>query len=146
MACHFSYDKDLIGEMVAGIRVHYKGMFAFGIDHTVVNVTKDRVWIREAAWPESSNSARPNPQWLLKDQFDGKLPESFRLEPGRLPEIRSRRFAIWRSSRANTHRRISCEEVRELPKDLSPMKLLGGFGRLGGPGGPGAAGRARCGK
>jgi len=137
MACHFSYDKDLIGEMVAGIRVHYKGMFAFGIDHTVVNVTKDRVWIREAAWPESSNSARPNPQWLLKDQFDGKLPESFpprtwTVAGNQEQEIRDLEI----KSSEYTPKDQLREEVRELPKDLSPMKLLGGFGGLGGPGGP----------
>jgi ribonuclease Z len=57
--------------------MHYKGMFAFGIDHTVVNVTKDRMWIREAALPEASNTARPNPQWILKDQFGGVVPTAF---------------------------------------------------------------------
>jgi ribonuclease Z len=32
MASHVSFDKELIGEMVAGVRTHYPGMFAFGID------------------------------------------------------------------------------------------------------------------
>lgn len=62
MATHLSFDRELIGEMMAGVRMHYKGLFAFGIDHTVVNVTKDRVWLREAALPETTNIARPDLQ------------------------------------------------------------------------------------
>jgi ribonuclease Z len=74
MATHISFDRELIGEMMAGVRMHYKGMFAFGIDHTVVNVTKDRLWIREAALPETTNTARPSMQWLLMNNFGGKIP------------------------------------------------------------------------
>ena len=75
MATHVSYDRELIGEMMAGVRMHYKGMFAFGIDHTVVNVTKDHVWIREAAVPETTNTARASAEWLIQNQFDGKRRE-----------------------------------------------------------------------
>jgi len=74
MATHVSFDRELIGEMTAGVRMHYKGLFAFGIDHTVVNVTKDRVWMREAALPDTTNIARPDLQWTLQNQFDGKVP------------------------------------------------------------------------
>ena len=74
MATHVSFDRELIGEMMAGVRAHYKGMFAFGIDHTVVNVTKDRVWIREAALPETSNVARPSLEWMIQNNFGGKVP------------------------------------------------------------------------
>ena len=74
MATHLSYDRELVGEMIAGVRTHYEGMFAFGIDHTVVNVTKDKLWIREAALPETSNTARATPEWLLANQFDGQMP------------------------------------------------------------------------
>jgi ribonuclease Z len=74
MATHLSFDRELIGEMMAGVRLHYKGMFAFGIDHTVVNVTKDHIWIREAALPEATNIARPSMEWILQNQLDGKIP------------------------------------------------------------------------
>jgi ribonuclease Z len=74
MATHVSFDRELIGEMMAGVRTHYKGMFAFGIDHTVVNVTKERVWIREAAFPETTNSARPTMEWIIQNNFGGKIP------------------------------------------------------------------------
>ena len=76
MATHVSYDRELVGEMVAGVRTHYRGMFAFGIDRTVVNVTKDRVWIREAAFPETSNTNRPSPEWTMQHEFDGHAPEA----------------------------------------------------------------------
>ena len=75
MACHISFDRELIGEMMAGVRMHYKGLFAFGIDHTVVNVTKEHVWIREAALPETSNTARASNEWMIQNQFDGRIPE-----------------------------------------------------------------------
>lgn len=74
MATHVSYDRELIGEMMAGVRQHYKGLFAFGIDHTVVNVTKDRIWLREAAFPETTNVARASQEWMLQNIFGGKLP------------------------------------------------------------------------
>ena len=74
MVTHVSFDRELIGEMMAGVRTHYKGLFAFGIDHTVVNVTKDQVWIREAALPETTNTARPSVEWMIQNNFAGKNP------------------------------------------------------------------------
>ena len=75
MATHLSFDHEPIGEMMAGVRRHYKGLFAFGIDNVVVNVTKDRVWIREAALPETTNIARPDVQWMIEHNFGGEVPE-----------------------------------------------------------------------
>jgi len=125
MASHVSFDRELIGEMTAGVRVHYKGMFAVGIDHTVVNVTKDRLWIREAAWPEVSNTARPNPQWMLKEQFGGKVPEAFppmtwtakdnQEQAVRDLEIKPEEYTPKDQLR---------KEVREWPADMTPAKLM----------------------
>ncbi len=75
MTTHFSYDQELIGEAMAEVRTHYKGMFAVGIDHTVVNVTRDAIWIREAALPNTANNPRPNPQWMVKELFGGQVPK-----------------------------------------------------------------------
>jgi ribonuclease Z len=80
MACHVSYDRELVGEMLAGLRMHYKGLFAFGIDHTVVNVTKDRIWMREAALPETTNTARPSMEWMLQNNFGGKPPSEITIK------------------------------------------------------------------
>ena len=74
MATHLSFDHEPIGEMMAGVRRHYKRLFAFGIDNVVVNVTKDRVWIREAALPETTNIARPDVQWMIEHNFGGEVP------------------------------------------------------------------------
>jgi ribonuclease Z len=74
MATHVSFDRELVGEMLAGVRMYYKGLFAFGIDHTVVNVTKGNVWIREAALPETTNVVRPTQEWMFQNIFDGKMP------------------------------------------------------------------------
>ena len=53
----------MIPEIVAGIRVHYSGLFQFGApDVVVVNVTKDAIWTRKAAIPEAGNMARPSPR------------------------------------------------------------------------------------
>jgi ribonuclease Z len=80
MATHVSFDRELIGELMSGIRMHYAGLFAFGIDRTVVNVTKERVWIREASLPETSNTLRGDPEWLFQHELDGKLPEPRNVE------------------------------------------------------------------
>jgi ribonuclease Z len=80
MVTHVSYDRELIGEMMAGVRMHYKGLFAFGIDHTVVNVTKDHIWMREAALPETTNTPRPSMEWLLQNNFGGKLPSKMTIK------------------------------------------------------------------
>jgi hypothetical protein len=73
-ATDVSYDRELMGEMMAGVRMHAKGLFALGIDHTVVIVTRDRVWRREAALREITNIARPRAEWLLQNNFGGKIP------------------------------------------------------------------------
>jgi ribonuclease Z len=74
MATHLSFDRELVGEMIAGIREHYTGLFAFGIDNVVVNVTKDAIWIRDAALPETANIARPDTQWMVENNFGGTVP------------------------------------------------------------------------
>ena len=70
MITHVSYDEELVPEIIAGIRVHYSGLFQFGApDVVVVNVTKDAVWTRKAAIPEAGNMARPSPREAV-DLFD----------------------------------------------------------------------------
>ena len=42
MVTHTAYDEDLLPEILAGMRVHWDGLFQFGApDGVVVNVTKD---------------------------------------------------------------------------------------------------------
>jgi ribonuclease Z len=127
MATHVSFDKEVIGEMIAGVRMHYKGMFAFGIDHTVVNVTKDRVWIREVAIPASSSVARPNPQWLLKEVFGGRPPTSF---PKPKFTFAGNQEQEVRDLEIDPALYTPKDQVRKWerawPDDVSPAELLGG--------------------
>jgi ribonuclease Z len=61
MVTHIEYEQDLVNEVTAGVREHWDGLFAFGApDVVVVNVTKDAIWIREAALPGMAGSPRPN--------------------------------------------------------------------------------------
>jgi hypothetical protein len=73
MVTHTSYDEELIPEIIAGIRVHYSGLFQFGApDVVVVNVTKDAIWTRKAAIPEAGNMARPSAREAI-ELFDLSL-------------------------------------------------------------------------
>ena len=70
MVTHTAYDEDLLPEIIAGIRVHWDGLFQFGApDGIVVNVTKDAVWTRNSALSEAASPARPSPS-EAKELFD----------------------------------------------------------------------------
>ncbi len=61
MVTHMDYDENMIPEILAGIRTHWHGLFQFGApDVVVVNVTKESIWTRKAALPESAMPVRPN--------------------------------------------------------------------------------------
>ena len=63
MVTHVGYDEMEVPEILAGIRVHYKGLFQFGApDVVVVNVTKDAIWTRKAALPDAANPRQPSPR------------------------------------------------------------------------------------
>ena len=62
MVTYTATDEDLLPEILAGIRVHWDGLFQFGApDGVVVNVTKDAVWTRNSALSEAASSARRAP-------------------------------------------------------------------------------------
>lgn len=73
MATHLAYDEEQVPEMVAGVRTHWNGLFQFGApDGVVVNVTKNAIWTRKAALPESTNFARPSAREAM-ELFDISL-------------------------------------------------------------------------
>ena len=83
MVTHTSFDEELIPEILAGIHVHYKGLFQFGApDVVVVNVTKDAIWTRKAALPEAGNMAKPSPREaaelfdLTPDNLEVRFPDA----------------------------------------------------------------------
>jgi ribonuclease Z len=93
-----------------------------------VNVTKDGLWIREAALPEASNTARPNPQWMLKEQFGGVVPPAF---PPLTYTVRGNQEQAIRDLEikpdAYTPEDQRRPEVREWPADMTPGALMSAF-------------------
>lgn len=78
MVTHYGQDEDIEAEMLAGIRAHYHGLFEFGVDVAVVNVTKDSMWYRKAVLPEKSGAVPPMREIAKKAAKAGvELPETF---------------------------------------------------------------------
>ena len=60
MGTHVSYDEYVMPEIVAEVRTHWKGPFQFGApDMVVVNMTKDKLWVRDGVVPDYPNAAPP---------------------------------------------------------------------------------------
>jgi ribonuclease Z len=60
MTTHMSYDAYSNTELLAQIRNTWKGPFHFGApDMIVVNMTADKIWVRDGVLPEYSNVAAP---------------------------------------------------------------------------------------
>src|SRR5262249_41755851 len=60
MGTHVSFDPYAIPEIIAEVREHWKGPFHLGAtDMIVVNLTKDRIWVREGIVPQYPNMAPP---------------------------------------------------------------------------------------
>jgi len=80
MITHTFYDRSTLSEALAGIRTHWDGLFAFGApDGVIVNVTKDAVWVRDAALPESTSTRRPSTSGELKAMFGGQIPKTLKI-------------------------------------------------------------------
>ena len=75
--CHYEGGgPQLMNEATAEVRRNWDGLFMFGgPDVQVINVTKDRIWSREAMRPEGAAPASFDPRWLFpKGQ---RLPDSY---------------------------------------------------------------------
>jgi ribonuclease Z len=60
MTTHMSYDAYSNAELLSQIRHHYDGPFHFGApDMVVVNMTQDKVWVRDGVVAEYANVAPP---------------------------------------------------------------------------------------
>jgi ribonuclease Z len=71
MATHIAYEPELNAELVAGIRAHWDGLFVIGApDVKVVNVTKDAIWVRDAALVGLANPTKPSPADMLDIAVD----------------------------------------------------------------------------
>jgi ribonuclease Z len=86
MVTHYANDEDVMNEMSAGVRTHWDGLFEFGSDVAVVNVTKDAIWYRKAVLPEFSGSVPPFREMMQMAAKAGvPLPKEFVFPEPRLP-------------------------------------------------------------
>lgn len=70
LSTHMPNDFYVNAETIAEVRVHWKGPYHFGFDGTVVNVTKDKVWVREGILPRFPNQTAPQ-QYRSVEKYNG---------------------------------------------------------------------------
>ena len=72
--------------MIAGIRAHWDGLFAFGApDVQVVNVTKDAICVRDATLPESSGQPQPSIARMIGLGPNDPLPKEIEVPQPKIP-------------------------------------------------------------
>jgi ribonuclease Z len=82
--CHFEWTDDpLMAESVAQIRAHWDGLFMFGLDRNVINITKDAIWARQAVVNDGAAIASMDPRWKVPSGQG--LPESIEFPVPRNP-------------------------------------------------------------
>lgn len=60
MGTHVNYDEFSVAELYAQVREHWKGPFRLGApDMVVVNMTRDKMWVRDGVVPRFPNIAPP---------------------------------------------------------------------------------------
>ena len=83
--CHFEWSGDqLAAESIAEVRANWDGLFMFGMDLRVINITKDAIWARDAVINQGGAApASMDPRWFVKP--GEKLPEKIEFPTPRLP-------------------------------------------------------------
>ena len=106
MGTHVSYDEYSMPEIVAEVRHHWKGPFQFGApDMVVVNMTKDKIWVRDGVVPDYPSIAAPQfdvskaggliipapptsrPKVQAQSTRDAEIPPEKYYPPGYHPEL-----------------------------------------------------------
>jgi ribonuclease Z len=123
MVTHFIFDEDTNAEMIAGVRAHYHGLFEYGLDVAVVNVTKDAIWYRKAVLPDKSGSVPPFREMAHRaEKFGEKLPENFTFPNPRMTR-EEQQDKRWRELEVDPHKYYPKEVYREpftkWPKDYT---------------------------
>ncbi len=90
--CHFEWSDDqLMAESVAEVRAHWEGLFMFGLDLNVINVTKDAIWARQAVVADGAAVASMDPRWFVPS--GQSLPETIDFPTPRMPrEVQQEQF------------------------------------------------------
>ncbi len=138
MVTHLSYDHDLVAELLAGVRVHWKGLFTLGApDGVVVNVTKDAIWTRETAMPESANPRRPSTPAEMRQWLGDPIPATLTVPTpaytiDKVPSADIRATEI--DPKLITPQDVQRPLVRKFPNDLAgkeiPIGLLYGANQV----------------
>jgi ribonuclease Z len=82
--CHFEWgDDQMMAESVAEVRAHWEGLFMFGLDLNVINVTKDAIWSRQAVISDGAAPASMDPRWFVPSGHG--LPETIDFPTPRNP-------------------------------------------------------------
>ena len=90
--CHFEWSGDqLADKSIAQIRAHWPGLFLFGKDLKVINVTKDAIWSRDGVISDDAAPASMDPRWFVKP--GEKLPETITFPTPTMPrEVQQEQF------------------------------------------------------
>ena len=90
--CHFEWSGDqLAAESIAQVRSHWDGLFMFGLDLKVINVTKDAIWARDGVIGNEAAPASMDPRWFVPP--GEKLPEKIEFPTPRMPrEVQQAQF------------------------------------------------------
>ncbi len=91
--CHFEWSGDqLAAESIAEIRSNWDGLFMFGMDLRVINVTKDAIWARDAVINQGGAApASMDPRWFVPP--GEKLPEKIEFPTPTMPrEVQQEQF------------------------------------------------------
>jgi hypothetical protein len=120
MVTHFPFEEDLVAEAIAGIRAHWDGLFLWGApDNVVVNVTKDAIWSRKAAIPESTGQNPPPFGQLVGEP----LPKEFEVPQPRMPR-EEQQEQYTRDNEIDPHKYLPEDVYRDpLIKLPDPMNL-----------------------
>ncbi len=134
MVTHYAADSDIDAEMVAGIRAYWQGLFQFGVDVTVINVTKDAIWSREAALPGKSGNVQPFPEMVAAAERAGEpVPKTFDFPNPRVPREKQqdKKYRDMEIDPAAYYpKQVLRDPLVEWPRDFSIdlSALLGGEG------------------
>ena len=134
MVTHTGLDHELLNETIAGVRVHWDGLFLLGApDGVVVNVTKDAIWARTAVIPEAATPRRATPD-EMRVAFGGKLPDEIAVPnpPYRMADlVDAKSWANEIDPKKYVPADVQRPLIRDLPRDL---KIKPGQPKIGGSG------------
>ena len=125
MVTHLEHEPELVSEVIAGVRAHWNGLFVVGApDVKVANVTKDAIWVRDAALPGLGSPARPNmPKMIAEMAAKGvPIPKEIVFPPVRLPREQQQDEYV-RKMEIDPAKYTPANVQRALVTEMPPIKI-----------------------